>query len=231
MKKLQIHLTSLIATSALLFLIAGCASKPKPAPSPKLAPSSKPVLSPKLSPSPKRDVPVADQLSYYDQAQQYYRGNGVEKDYQKALELFLQSYEDKGGNTTATFIGNIYAFGGYGVNTNRDLAIEWYNKSVAGGKFGTYCRLIDTYLSFSDPSLRDIDKAVECAKILEEKNTISWANLGYVAKAYAYAEMFDDAIRVQNEAIKLYQESGKSTPTGMKKYEQRLSAYLRHETR
>ena len=170
--------------------------------------------------------------SYYDEAQKYYRGIGVEKDHTRALELFLQAYDsNERRTTTATFIGNIYASGGYGIEKDRDLAIEWYNKSVAGGKFGTYCRLIDTYLSFSDPSIRDIDKAVECARILEEKNTISWANLSYVAKAYAYAGMFDEAVRVQKEAIRLYQQSGKCTPSGMEHYEQRLAAYLQNRPR
>lgn len=61
------------------------------------------------------------------------KGNGVKKDYLKAMEWFKKSAEQ--GNADAAFsLGAMY-HKGMGVEVNKDAAIEWYEKAAERGNY------------------------------------------------------------------------------------------------
>ncbi|GEA05847.1 hypothetical protein KUL42_06080 [Alteromonas sp. KUL42] len=58
----------------------------------------------------------------------YYNGLGVSKDYQKAMTWFKRS-EARGFKDASSMLGKIYEEGGYGLNKDIELALNYYRES------------------------------------------------------------------------------------------------------
>ena len=61
----------------------------------------------------------------------YYKGEGVEQDYRKAVEWFGRS-ADRGNAKAQTDLAQCYLFG-FGVEKDSEIAVTWYRRAAAQG--------------------------------------------------------------------------------------------------
>lgn len=89
-------------------------------------------------------------IADYAMGKQYLTGSYVEKDVQKAVELFVKSAEQ--GNQYAQYaLGKLYLLG-YGVNRDEKIAKHWFLLSVAQGN--PYAQFfLERMGTFKDPSI------------------------------------------------------------------------------
>ena len=110
----------------------------------------------------------------------YEKGNGVEQNYEKAIEWYTKSAEQ--GNAVAKFrLGYCYEEG-KGVEKNYEEAVEWYTKSAEQGNVSAMY-----YLGYCYQEGRGVEqnykKAVELyTKSAEQGNASAQNNLGYFYK-------------------------------------------------
>jgi TPR repeat protein len=60
----------------------------------------------------------------------YYWGNYVEQDREKAFDLYAKAAE-QGDTTAQSRMGDVYDIGGYGVEQDKQKAVEWWTKSAS----------------------------------------------------------------------------------------------------
>ncbi|OGV66124.1 MAG: hypothetical protein A2283_15270 [Lentisphaerae bacterium RIFOXYA12_FULL_48_11] len=107
---------------------------------------------------PKVEVRKIDAEAQYNLAVCYYKGDGVEKDPVKALELLMKAAE-RGNAGAQGGLGIIYASGD-GVEKNQVKAIEWYTKAAIQGNAVAQSLLAACYAT-GDGVAKNKAKAVE----------------------------------------------------------------------
>ena len=113
----------------------------------------------------------------------YYKGEGVEQDYAKAVEWFTKSAEL--GNTLAMNRIGVCYINGNGVEKDYAKAVEWYTKSAELGNASAMLNLGNRYY-YGEGVEKDYAKAVEWyTKSAELGNAIAMNNLG---NRYYYGE-------------------------------------------
>ena len=107
----------------------------------------------------------------------YYFGNGVEKDFDKAVKLYAKAAEQ--GNTTAQCnLGYCY-YNGDGVEKDLAKAVEWYAKAAEEGNTTAQCNLGVCY-AYGKGIEKDLNKAAEWyAKAAEQSYARAQCKLGY----------------------------------------------------
>lgn len=73
----------------------------------------------------------------------YYKGDGVEQDYKKAFDLYMEGV-DKGSLKSIERVGNAYCYG-RGVDKDYDKALEYYKKAAEGGFTDAMCDIAVCY--------------------------------------------------------------------------------------
>ena len=135
----------------------------------------------------------------------YMTSDGVEQDYQKALELFNTAYE-AGNMKAARYIGMVYEQG-LGVEQDYSKAAEYYAAGVEAGDLtsGYYLGLL--YVQGLGVE-QDYTKAAELfASIAASDNKSA---TGVVAAGYQLGLLYEQGLGVEqdmNKALELYQEA------------------------
>ena len=118
-----------------------------------------------------------DARAQYRLGRRYYEGNGVTKDYTKAVYWYRKAAEQ--GNTKAQeSLGLCYASGD-GVSENRTKAVYWYRKAAEQGHVVSQYRLGECY-HYGDGVPKDYKKAMYWhRKAAEQGLADSQCTLGY----------------------------------------------------
>jgi pentatricopeptide repeat protein len=115
---------------------------------------------------------------------------------------------------------------GRGVAADRNAARLWYEQAVANGADAAINNLAWLLATVPDPEVADAPRAVEMMEDYLRRSTASepfeWDTL---AAAYARAGRFEEAVRVQREAME-WADPPEEDPDG---YRERLSSYQRGE--
>ncbi|MCU7834900.1 MAG: SEL1-like repeat protein [gamma proteobacterium symbiont of Taylorina sp.] len=74
------------------------------------------------------------QPAMVDMGYLYYNGNGIKKDFSKAIEL-LQAAAEKKIMLAQYLMGKIYYSGGYGIDKDLSKAKKWFQEAVKSGSF------------------------------------------------------------------------------------------------
>lgn len=77
-----------------------------------------------------RGAEGGDQNCAYNLGLLYEEGNGVEQNYEKAAELYMQAAEGDNGNAYAQYHLGILYENGWGVSVNKDEALRWYKAAA-----------------------------------------------------------------------------------------------------
>ncbi|MDY4079129.1 MAG: tetratricopeptide repeat protein [Clostridium sp.] len=116
-------------------------------------------------------------LGYYGIAKRYDNGNGVEKDYKVALELYLKS-ANMGYSKAEYEVGRDYAEG-YGTEKNANLAFQYYKKAYEHGNL----KVINEYARCYSNAIgveQDDNKAFELFSEGADKGVLNCiCNLGW----------------------------------------------------
>ena len=140
-----------------------------------------------------------------DEGIAYMNGDGVDQDYEKALQLFMEAYE-AGSMKAARYIGMMYEQG-LGVEQDYKKAAEYYAKGVEAGDLtsGYYLGLLyEQGLGME----QDYAKAAELFATVEASENKSAT--GVVAAGYELGVLYEQGLGVEqdlNKAIELYQEA------------------------
>ena len=150
--------------------------------------------------------------SYFEQAEHgdaeaqlrlgycYEKGNGVEQNYEKAIECYTKSVEQ--GNAVAQLrLGYCYEKG-YGVEQNYEKAIEWYTKSAKQGNASAMYNLALCYQEGYGVE-QNYEKAVEWyTKSAEQGNVIAQNNLGWCyEKGYGVVKDYRKAVELFRKSV------------------------------
>lgn len=129
----------------------------------------------------------------------YYRGDGVEQDYKKAIHWFTKSAEQ--GNLIAqTTLGYIY-FKGDGVPQDHTKAIQWYTKAAEQGSVDAQRNLGILYFN-PEGVARDYKQALLWfTKAVEQGDLSSHFNLGLMY------ERGNGVAKDYNRAVALYSKA------------------------
>jgi len=154
-------------------------------------------------------------------------GRGVQGSYPQVAEWFQKSAEQ--GNTLAQgVLGVLYALG-KGVPQNYDKGLEWLCKGM--GEDALACEnslawLLSTF-SHDEYGLRNGQLAVSIAEKLVRSNASS-EHLETLASAYAEANRFEDAIRIQKKVLLMLQRGRPSIKRNavIKARERQLTSYI-----
>jgi serine/threonine protein kinase/tetratricopeptide (TPR) repeat protein len=136
----------------------------------------------------------------------YLRGEGVPRDPTKAVEWFQKAAEH--GNVDAQKrLGSLYLHGADGVNQDSAEAIKWFRKAAESGNAESVNDFAWLLATSVDPKVRDGSNALAFAQrvvaLTQHKDS---ASLDTLAAAYAELSRFEDAVRVQQEAMALLQD-------------------------
>ena len=140
-----------------------------------------------------------------DEGIAYMNGDGVDQDYEKALQLFMEAYE-AGSMKAVRYIGMMYEQG-LGVEQDYKKAAEYYAKGVEAGDLtsGYYLGLLyEQGLGME----QDCAKAAELFATVEASENKSAT--GVVAAGYELGVLYEQGLGVEqdvNKAIELYQEA------------------------
>ncbi|WP_207425219.1 tetratricopeptide repeat protein [Pedobacter sp. SYSU D00535] len=97
----------------------------------------------------------------------YYQGAGVERNLKRSLKYFIEAREH-GFRDAGFYIGNVFRFGGHGIQKDGNQAIHWYKTSIRENEYGGYKFIADTYSS-EKSDITDYKKAVENYSLFLEK--------------------------------------------------------------
>ena len=112
---------------------------------------------------------------------------------------------------------------GRGVPRDYAQAVRWYRKAVEQGNVKAYNSFAWLLATNKDPKFRDGEKAVTLAlKAVQSKRTSIY--LDTLAAAYAEIGRFDEAVRVEQEAVDMLQASS-SKPRRLERFKERLNLY------
>ena len=151
----------------------------------------------------------------------YFKGQGVPQDYAEAGKWYRKAAV-QGLALAQHNLGVLYEKG-QGVPQDYGEAVKWYGKAAGQGDPGAYNNYAWLLATNKDPKFRDGEKAVTLAlKAVQSKRNGNY--LDTLAAAYAEAGKFDEAIRVQKEAVDMLGVSG-SKPQLMKEVQDRLNLY------
>lgn len=132
----------------------------------------------------------------------YYQGNGVMKDYLRALEYFHLA-DQKGDHKAARYIGLCYE-NGYGVSKDYGEAVKWYQKAADNGDITATCYLGHMYEEGMGVA-RDYSKAKQLyMKSVERGDIIAAPGMVAVGGLYEKGIGVDKNIQ---EARKWYQKA------------------------
>jgi TPR repeat protein len=153
----------------------------------------------------------------------YLKGDGVEKDGTKALELFQEAYEISTNAETAIKIGSIY------LKTegcrDYEIAETWMARAAKNGSALGYNTMAMFFACNERASLRDGALAVKYAKLaVAESGEIPWV-LDTLASAYARNGQFDLAIATQETAYALAKKSKKGSSSWRSGFKDRLNLF------
>lgn len=88
----------------------------------------------------------------------YYRGEGVDMDYETAMDWFMKA-ADNGSPEAMGNIASMYRYG-YGCEPDFDLALSWYEKAAEAGHAASCSHLGKLYFDGKEVE-KDYDKALE----------------------------------------------------------------------
>lgn len=146
-------------------------------------------------------------LCLEDLANAYYLGEGVEKNYQTAIDYFKRSIET-GLNSgyPEEIIGDIYFEGGYGVTADKKQAAEYYKKAYKKGiKSDETINRIGNYYNDEE----NYSEALKWWHIGEENNyPLCISNLGW---AYRYGKGVDENYQIAADYFKRSIEAGSNS--------------------
>ena len=151
----------------------------------------------------------------------YSKGQGVPQDFAAAVKWYRKAV--KQGYAPALYHLGVMYEKGQGVRQDYVEAAKWYGKAAAQGDADAYNNYAWLLATNKDPKFRDGEKAVALAlKAVLPKRKSHY--LDTLAAAYAEAGKFDEAIRVQKEAVDMLRISG-SKPQLVKNFQERLNFY------
>ena len=135
----------------------------------------------------------------------YMNGDGVDQDYEKALQLFMEAFE-AGSMKAARYVGMVYEQG-FGVEQDYEKAAEYYAKGVEAGDLtsGYYLGLLFKQGLGVE---QDYTKAAELFASVEASENKSAT--GVVAAGYELGILYEQGLGVEqdlNKAKQLYQEA------------------------
>lgn len=151
----------------------------------------------------------------FNLAAMYLEGLGLPKDDIKAAEWLHKAAQE--GFAPGQFgLGVMYA---HGRGVRRDLreAVRWYKEAGAQGYSDAWNNLAFLLATTSDVTFRNPKAAVTAAKRALEINPRNAAYLDTLATAHYEAGNYDDALRIQREAVALAPEK-QSYKTALQKY-------------
>ena len=130
----------------------------------------------------------------------YEKGNGVEQNYEKAIEWYTKSVE-QGYAVAQLRLGYCYEKGN-GVEQNHEKAIEWYTKSAEQGNASAMYNLALCYQEGNGVE-QNYEKAVEWyTKSAEQGNVIAQNNLGWCyEKGYGVVKDYRKAVELFRKSV------------------------------
>ncbi len=151
----------------------------------------------------------------------YGKGHGVPQDDTEAVKWYRKA-ANQGYAQAQANLGRLY-MKGQGVQKDYVQALNWFRKATAQGNVSALNDYAWFLATSKEPKFRDGEKAVALAlKAVLPKRKSHY--LDTLAAAYAEAGKFDEAIRVQKEAVDMLRVSGPK-PQLLKKFQERLNLY------
>ncbi|MCF7848470.1 MAG: sel1 repeat family protein [Kiritimatiellales bacterium] len=153
--------------------------------------------------------------SLYERGREYQTDRDGGKDVERAL-LCYQAAARQGFDKAMSALGGWYE---YGYDGTRDLekALHWYREAAAvgSGKAAMHAAgsASEIYAAGDDVSLHDGEQALKYARMYERMLTSSsyrYLANHYMAMAYARNGEFNDAVRCEEQAIRLYERTTSS---------------------
>lgn len=156
----------------------------------------------------KDESPARKESAYILQGHDYASGRGVDKDLSKAMECYIKAFEMNGENKghAARLIGGLYRVGGPNLEKNVAKAEGWFQCALDAGDKQARTSFLLLYLSPDNPESRNMEKAVACADALSVMESANVVDLHLCAQAYAQVGRFDDAIKLCERVIKLFEQ-------------------------
>lgn len=132
----------------------------------------------------------------------YQNGRGVMKDYEQAAKWYRKA-ADQNMASAQNNLGVCYAHG-WGVTKDEGEALVWYKKAADGGNEIALNNVAWIEATTENATLRNGSNAVILAKrLVSTTSGRTPANLDTLAAAHAEVGQFDEAVRIQQEAIGL----------------------------
>ena len=151
-------------------------------------------------------IEVGDEKCFYGYAQFLHYGYEMEKDEERAIEIFREHYEPilalaNSGDAQAMRIVGFYLYNGFGIEVDKEEAFQWFFKSADAG---------DELAALSLATLYDEGNLVEQSDKMALKYNKRAAELGNAKGQFNLALMYDLAQGVEKdpyEAVKWYQKA------------------------
>lgn len=134
----------------------------------------------------------------------YVKGEGVAKDYLKAVKWFGKAAEQGDASAQAN-LAWIYAKG-KGVATDYAKAVKWFRKAAEQGNAKGQNGLAWFYATSPIPKYRNARGALEYAQQIVSKEPEKWSFVSTLAAAYARNHEFDKAVVTEQKAFRLLQK-------------------------
>ncbi len=146
----------------------------------------------------RRAAEQGDAKAQFNLGIMYKKGQGVPQDYAEAIRWYRKAAEQ--GHAGAQTALGIMHKNGVGVPQDYAEALRWFEKGTVGGSVACANCLAWLLATCPDEEIRDGERAIAIAKEVVAKEA-SPGRLDTLAAAYAAAGRFDDAIRIQEQAI------------------------------
>ncbi len=141
---------------------------------------------------------------------QYYTGDGIALDYQKAAEYYLKAAE-LGNAAAQSMLGKCYYYG-YGVDQNYKTAVEWFEKSAYQGNMNAQYDLGVCY-QYGRGTDQSMEKAAEYYRKAAEQ--------GYDYSQYVLGQCYyygDGVTQDYKEAVKWFKAAAGQGNSGAQYY-------------
>lgn len=158
-------------------------------------------------------------------AQLYFSGNGIEQNFQKAIEWYNKAAE-QGHADSRNSLGMIYA-NGMGADIDCKQALSWFNSIEQSASIYPQAQANLAWLLATCPQTeyRDGKKALSISQNLLQQDKDKNANLlDTLAAAYAETGQFQQAREIQQQAIDLLSHD-RADSTRLDRFNQRLEFY------
>ena len=155
-----------------------------------------------------------DAVTYQPRNATYWYDLGISYQALNNKPLAIAAYRkaaDQGESKAQYFLGTLYEGGTEGLPKDPAQALYWYRKAVVLGDADTLNNIAWSYATSHDPAIRDPKAALECARkaVTLDKDDPDPNHLDTLAEAYYVNEQYEDAVKMEQQAIALASQERK----------------------